>query len=87
VREIRGCLKLSFGSGALVVALVAPASRPASAPLCARHSSAAARSGVGTPGPGPRLVWGSLLGGAAGVALSPVGGVIGWNIGVERWMP
>jgi hypothetical protein len=41
----------------------------------------------GHPGPGPRLVWGSLLGGAAGVALSPVGGVIGWNIGVERWMP
>jgi hypothetical protein len=41
----------------------------------------------GQPGLGPRLIWGSLLGGAAGVVLSPLGGVIGWNIGVERWMP
>lgn len=39
------------------------------------------------PGPVPRLIWGSLLGGGAGVVLSPVGGVIGWNIGVERWAP
>lgn len=41
----------------------------------------------GHPGPVPRLIWGSLLGGVAGVVLSPVGGAIGWNIGVERWSP
>jgi len=54
--------------------------------LCAAQPRCGTEWG-GQPGPGPRLIWGSLLGGTAGIVLSPVGGVIGWNIGVERWTP
>jgi hypothetical protein len=71
VRGVVGTIGVAAGIGAIV---------------CVAHEGCGTEWGA-KPGPGARLVWGSLLGGLAGTVLSPVGGVIGWNIGVERWSP